>query len=204
LSLVGTCLATKRSGKLRQERLIMKCVARAIVFGAAWLALGGSALAQRVPATGSGALGGDVGVFVPRQTELTVGPTIEGFYEYYLTPRNSLRMGLGWSQPKFDLESSDSLRHVRVALDTVYNWEGGAVHPFVGAGLGVYFLQFRDNGSNAGDSETKLGGTLFGGAEFFTGRTVSVKAEARYHLVQNIGVFKTDGLALTIGLKSYF
>ena len=46
-----------------------------------------------------------------------------GFYEYYLTPRNSLRMGLGWANPKFDRASSDSLRHVRVALDTVHNWE---------------------------------------------------------------------------------
>ena len=28
---------------------------------------------------------------------------------------------------------------------------------------------------------TKLGGTVFGGVEFFTSNTVSVKGEARYH-----------------------
>jgi hypothetical protein len=189
---------------MRQESDVMKLPARVIVFGAVWLALGGSALAQRVPATDSGAVGGDLGVFVPREGVLGPGLALEGFYEYYLTPRNSVRMGVGWAQPKFDADSSDSLRHLRVALDTVYNWEGGAVHPFVGAGLGIYFLQFRDNGQNSGDSETKMGGTLFGGAEFFTSKTVSVKAEARYHLIRNIGAFKTDGLALTIGLKSYF
>lgn len=38
---------------------------------------------------------------------------------------------------------------------------------------------------------TKLGGTIFGGVEFFTSKTFAVKGEARYH-------------ALTIGVKSYF
>jgi hypothetical protein len=183
----------------------MKSIITSIILSAVLLTLPASSWAQRrVPATNSAAVGGEVGVFIPREEALTTGPTLEGFYEYYLTPRNSLRMGLGWANPKFDRESSDSLRHVRVALDTVYNWEGGAVHPFVGAGIGVYFLQFRDNGQNSGDSESKLGGTLFGGAEFFTSRTMSVKAEARYHLVQNIGAFNPDGLALTIGVKKYF
>ena len=182
----------------------MRTTTQRLILSAVLLTLPEPSWAQRVPATNSAAVGGEVGVFLPREESLTTGPTLEGFYEYYMTPRNSLRMGVGWANPKFDSESSDSLRHIRVALDTVYNWEGGAIHPFVGAGIGVYFLQFRDNGHNLGDSESKLGGTLFGGAEFFTGRRTSVKAEARYHLVQNIGGFNPDGLALTIGLKQYF
>ncbi len=174
-----------------------------ILFAA--LLLPATAYAQgRVPHTDSGAIGGDVGVFLPRDGAYDAGPALEGFYEYYLSPRGSVRIGMGWANPKWAIEHSDSLRHVRVAIDGVHNWEGGSVHPFVGAGLGIYFLQFRDNGHNAGDSETKLGGTVFGGAEFFASRTTSIKAEARYHLVQNVGATNPDGLALTIGLKKYF
>lgn len=176
-----------------------------LVLLAALLAVPSVAIAQRrVPATDSAAVGGDVGLFLPRDAALTTGPTLEGFYEYYLTPRNSLRVGAGWANPKLDREDSDSLRHIRIAVDTVYNWERGAVHPFVGAGIGVYFLQFKDNGESVGDSESKLGGTLFGGAEFFTSPTMSVKAEARYHLVKDAFGMNPDGLALTVGVKKYF
>ena len=163
------------------------------------------ALAQRrMPATDAGAIGGDVGVFIARDELLDSGPTLEGFYEYYFEPRTSVRLGMGWANPGFDTEDEDSLRYVRVAGDLVFNWEGGAVHPFAGAGLGVYFLQEKDNGQNFGDSETKFGGTLFGGVEFFTSPTFSVKAEGRYHVITNVSRFNPDGFALTIGAKKYF
>lgn len=169
------------------------------------LAVPSLALAQRrVPATESAAIGADVGLFLPREEALDMGPALEGFYEYYFAPRTSVRVGLGWANPEFDREEDDSLRYVRIATDVVYNWEGGAIHPFVGAGLGVYFLQLRDNDRNLGDSESKLGGTVFGGLEFFTTRSVSVKAEARYHLISDLDSLNPDGLALTIGIKKYF
>lgn len=176
------------------------CAVLAIV-----LAVPSLALAQRrVPATESAAIGADVGLFLPREEALDMGPALEGFYEYYFAPRTSVRVGLGWANPEFDREEDDSLRYVRIATDVVYNWEGGAIHPFVGAGLGVYFLQLRDNDRNLGDSESKLGGTVFGGLEFFTTRSVSVKAEARYHLISDLDSLNPDGLALTIGIKKYF
>ena len=183
----------------------MNAQLRHLIVTAAILALSSPAFGQgRTPTPDSAAIGGDVGVFLPRDSALTTGPTLEGFYEFYLTSRESVRMGAGWLNPRFDREHEDSLRQIRIAFDVVHNWEGGSVHPFVGAGLGVYFLQVRDNGNNAGDSESKLGGTLFGGAEFFTSRTLTVKAEARYHVVQNARGLNPDGLALTIGLKKYF
>lgn len=176
------------------------CAVLAIV-----LAVPSLALAQRrVPATESAAIGADVGLFLPREEALDMGPALEGFYEYYFAPRTSVRVGLGWANPEFDREEDDSLRYVRIATDVVYNWEGGAIHPFVGAGLGLYFLQLRDNDRNLGDSESKLGGTVFGGLEFFTTRSVSVKAEARYHLISDLDSLNPDGLALTIGIKKYF
>lgn len=172
----------------------------AIVIGVPAIA----AAQARMPHTGASAVGGEVGVFLPKEDALTKGPVIEGFYEYYLTARDSVRVGVGWLNPKFEPETSDSLRQIRIGADLVHNWEGGAVHPFVGAGVGTYFLQFRDNGQNSGDSETKLGGTIFGGAEFFTSDTFSVKGEARYHIVSKVNEFNPSGLALTIGVKSYF
>lgn len=180
--------------------------ARLLTWGLA-IVLGIPAFASaqgRMPHKGAGAVGADVGVFLPKEHQLTTGPVIEGFYEYYLTARDSLRVGAGWLNPKFERERADSLRQIRIAVDLVHNWEGGAVHPFVGAGLGTYFLQERDNGNNFGDSETKLGGTVFAGAEFFTSNTFAVKGEARYHIVQKVRGFNPSGLALTIGVKSYF
>lgn len=158
----------------------------------------------RMPHQGAGAVGADVGIFLPKEDQLTTGPVVEGFYEYYFTARDSVRVGAGWLNPKFERERADSVRQIRIAVDFVHNWEGGTVHPFVGAGLGTYFLQMRDNGNNVGDSETKVGGTVFAGAEFFTSNTFAVKGEARYHIVQKINDFNPSGLALTIGVKSYF
>ena len=169
------------------------------------LAVPPAASAQaRMPHKDAGAIGGEVGIFLPKEDRLTTGPVLEGFYEYYLSPRDSLRLGVGWLNPKFESESSDSLRQIRLAVDLVHNWEGGAVHPFVGAGLGTYFLQFRDNGENSGESETKFGGTVFGGVEFFTSNTFAVKGEARYHIVSKVNDFNPSGLSLTFGVKSYF
>ena len=113
-----------------------------------------------------------------------------------------MRIGFGWAEPESDVDDEDSLRIMRVPFDIVYNWEGGAIHPFVGAGLGAYFLQLKDNGESFGDSETKLGATLFGGAEFFTGRTAALKAEARYHIVDDVLGIEPEGLSLTIGFRS--
>lgn len=159
---------------------------------------------RRVPATDSAAVGGDIGIFLPRSDALDTGPALEGFYEYYFRPRTSIRLGLGWANPSFAGRDDESLRRMRVAVDAVYNWEGGAVHPFVGAGLGINFLQPKRNGESIGDSETKTGATLFGGVEYFTSRTFSFKAEARYHIVGDAFGLNSDGLALTGGLKKYF
>jgi hypothetical protein len=163
-----------------------------------------SVTSAQTPRADSAAVGGDVGIFLPAQDGMKSGATLEGFYEYYPTARTSLRLGLGWANPKTKPDEDDSVRMIRVAGDVVYNWERGSVHPFAGGGVGIYFLQPKDNGENLGDSETKFGGTLFGGAEFFTSNTLSFKAEARYHLVANPGAYNPDGLALTVGVKKYF
>ena len=175
----------------------------------AFLASASPAAAQRrMPHAAANSLGAEVGVFLPHDNRMTSGPTFSGFFEHYLTARDSLRLVAEWQNPKDEFEHADSVRQVRVGGDVIHNWEGGSVHPFVGAGLAAYFLQPRDNGAKFGDGATKLGGTLIGGAEFFTSNTFSVKGEARYNVVSkwNAPGFTYDpsGLALTIGVKSYF
>jgi len=158
----------------------------------------------RNPHQGSSAVLGEVGLFLPTQDGMTTGPAVEGAYEYYLTARNSLRLGAGWANPKVDREHADSTRQVRLGADLIHNWEGGAVHPFVGAGVGSYFLQGMDNGDSFGPSNTRVGARFLGGVEFFTARTFSVKGEARYDAVMKANGYNPSGLSLSIGVKSYF
>jgi hypothetical protein len=172
---------------------------------AAILSLPPAAAAQgRMPHQNAAAIGAEGAVFMPKQDGMTTGPDFGGFFEHYLTARNGLRIAAEWSNPKREIEHADSVRQVRVGADLVHNWEGGKIHPFVGAGLGAYFLQQKDNGANFGDSATKLGGTLLGGLEFFTSKTFSIKGEARYHIVSGWNGYDPSGLSLTIGAKAYF
>jgi opacity protein-like surface antigen len=78
------------------------------------------------------------------------------------------------------------------------------MHPFVGVGLGAFFLQPRDNGRSVGDSQNEAGMNLLGGIEFFTSRTLTLKGEARYQVVGSDVLPDAHGLTLSIGLKKYF
>jgi Outer membrane protein beta-barrel domain len=172
---------------------------------AAILCLPSAAAAQRrMPHQDASALGAEGAVFMPKQGDMSTGPDFGGFYEHYLSARDSLRVAGEWFNPKREVEQSDSVRQIRLGADLIHNWEGGKIHPFVGAGLGAYFLHQRDNGHDFGDGATKFGGTILGGVEFFTSKTFAVKGEARYHLVTKWNGYDPSGLALTIGAKAYF
>jgi opacity protein-like surface antigen len=164
-----------------------------------------AAAQERAPHAGSTAVGVDVGAFIPSADQLDTALIVSALLEYYLTPRVSLRTDFGLTDPGFARESADSLRQIPLRLDVNYNWEGGRWHPFVGAGVGAYFLRLKDNGQTFGDSETKPGFNVGGGIEYFTGRTVSLKGEARYHVIGNTrGGMDPSGLVFTGGLKKYW
>jgi hypothetical protein len=186
----------------------MKTLSRIPLIALAISLLPAVAAAQgRTPRTDSAAVGGDVGVFLPTDDELEPALSLDGFYEYYWSPRTSLRLGLGWTNPEYERDPEASVHHIRIGGDVIYNWERGAVHPFVGAGLGIYIMEPRRNGDSLADSESKIGGVLLGGAEFFTSNTVSVKGEVSYHLISNVDNFgpeNPDGFKLSVGLKKYF
>jgi len=167
------------------------------------LAVSATAHAQPRVSAGSAAAGGDIGVYSGIQDYLGSGLTLEGFYEYYFDPRVSMRFGLGWAEPEFE-NDEDAVKIVRIPFDILYNWNGGDVRPFVGAGIGAYILTLKDNGRTVRDSESTLGATLFGGVEFSASRSTALKAELRYHIIDDIRGVEPDGFSLTIGLKKYF
>jgi len=160
---------------------------------------------RRQPHTGSEAIGFDVGAFVPNDESFNSDLLVEGLFEYYVRPRVSLRTEFGFTDPGHSREPVDSLRQVPLRLDVNYNWEGGVWHPFVGAGVGAYFLRQKDNGVPFGQTFTQAGVNLGGGLEYFLNRRVTVKGEARYHRIDSLpGGPDPSGWALTIGMKRYY
>lgn len=161
----------------------------------------------RVPAAESTAIGFDVGGFAPSiagSDQLENAPAISGLYEYYVTPRVSLRASAGWSQPSIKNSSTDTVRMIPLGMDVNYNWERIQWHPFVGAGLGAYFMQYERRSESLGESGTSLGVNVGGGIEYFFTRTAAFKGEGRYHAIGKYRGIDPSGLKLTIGLKTYF
>jgi hypothetical protein len=163
-----------------------------------------SAFAQaRVPDSGMAAVSGSIGVIFPKDP-FEADVALEGAFDYYLTPRVSLRPGVMWAEP--DVKDHDeSLRRFGIQVDVIYNWEGGKWHPFVGGGIGAYFFQPKFAGESFGEDETNFGGAILGGVEYFTTRTTTIKGEAKYYFIEK-GDFLDSPSALTlmIGLKKYF
>lgn len=158
----------------------------------------------RQPAEGSVAAGGAVGVFLPRDDAFDNAPYFEGQVQFQFTPRVGIRFGVGFTDPDFTREPGDSLRQIRLGADLLYNWERGAWHPYVGGGFGAHLLQFKDNGSAIGDSESKVGGSVLGGIEYFFAREAVLTGEARYQFVDDIDGIRPSGLVLAGGVKKYF
>jgi opacity protein-like surface antigen len=165
----------------------------------------GAAVAQeRMPAQGSYALGVDVGALIPKSDELSNSLLLNVLYEYYVTPRVSLRGDFGWANPSFSGGAVDSLMQLPLRVNVNYNWEGGRWHPFVGAGVGLYFLQFRSELPSDDNRDTRFGVSTGGGVEYFFRRNMTIKGEGRYHAINDARGEEPSGTTLTVGLKSYF
>src|SRR5215208_4100342 len=98
-----------------------------------------SAQAQ-TPDTGLIGAGADIGVLFPAEAfEKTL--TLDGFAEYYVTPRIGVRALFVWAKPGFENRTEDSFRQTKLLFNGVYNWEFEEWHPFVTAGAGAYFVR---------------------------------------------------------------
>jgi opacity protein-like surface antigen len=183
--------------------LVKYVVYGALIIGLIGLTPVAGAAQERSPHRGSTAVGVDVGMFVPKDDSLDAAPILGALFEYYLTPRVSVRTDFSFADPSYP--GNNSLRQVPLRADLNYNWEGGRWHPFVGTGVGAYFLQRRNNGQAFGGQETKFGFNVGGGAEYFFTRRAAIKGEGRYHIVEDTtSGFDPSGLGLTIGIKTYF
>jgi opacity protein-like surface antigen len=169
------------------------------------LGIGASAVTAqpRVPDTGMVGISGSAGVILPKDP-FEADLALAGAVDFYLSPRLSLRPGVMWADP--DVEAHDeSLRRVGLLFDVIYNWEGGKVHPFVGAGVGAYFFQPRAFGQSFRDDETNIGGTVGGGVEYFATRTTTIKGEAQYQFIDQGSLPQSpSAFVLMIGVKKYF
>lgn len=165
-----------------------------------------AALAQsRVPHEGSMAAGAEAGFYAPVDDALDATPIVGGFFEYYFTPRVSIRPSLMFLNPGFDIgDPEDSVRHLRFAGDVIYNWEKGEWHPFAGGGLSIHSLRLKDNGHAFGDTHNEIGAAGLGGVEYFFKERVSLKFEGRVQFVNDAFGFDTSGFSGTVGVKWYF
>ncbi len=169
------------------------------------------ASAQRrgpVPNTGMAAIGGSIGASVPSDASLQNGPELAGQIEGYLTPRVSIRgqVGAAW----WDITGRGfrgTVKPVFVDGNVVYNWEGGAIHPYVTGGFGLYHYGFDIPGANGTDN--KFGVDLGGGLEFFFRRHATLTGEVLYHAVSTpthspVTDFESRFWTLSMGVKRYF
>ena len=168
-----------------------------------------SRAAARVPNSSSWAIGGSVGVGLPADPSLDKGLDAAGEIEGYVTPRVSIRgqFGASW----WDITGrhfTGTIKPLYLDGNIVYNWEGGAWHPYVTGGVGMY--HFASSESGAPDSgDTKAGVNIGGGIEYFFAHDATVTGEALYH---KVGAFNTpltvfaDGSfwTISIGVKKYF
>jgi opacity protein-like surface antigen len=163
----------------------------------------------RVPAAGSWAVGGSIGASLPTDPSLDKGLDVAGILEGYLTPRVSIRGQLGASW--WDITGrhfTGTIKPLRLDGNVVYNWEGGAWHPYVTGGVGMYRYAAVESGA-ADASDTKIGVNLGGGIEYFFARDATVTGEALYHKVDAFDTPLTrftDGSywTLSLGVKKYF
>jgi outer membrane protein with beta-barrel domain len=164
---------------------------------------------RRAPAAGMWAVGGSIGPTSPADTGLDNGVDLVGNAEWYATPRLSVRGQLGGA--RWDVLGRGPDRRIAPFYadgNVVYNWEGGAVHPYVTGGLGVY--RFRSSlGILPDTSDTHLGLNGGGGVEYFVTRRSAVTGELLLH---KVGVFtsplttSSDGSfwSVSFGAKVYF
>jgi hypothetical protein len=135
------------------------------------------------------AIGGAVGFLasdngtpdVAQTLQATTG-NVDAFFEYYYTPRTSLRVMYGWASPTFEAPLTGSLRRQHLTFGFIYNWELGGFRPFATIGGGAYFLTRRKTVGEADDRLNKPGGLLGWGGEYYF-RTFAVRSEMNVHIL---------------------
>jgi hypothetical protein len=158
----------------------------------------------QTPDQGMFAAGIDIGAFMPDDA-FENAVTLDGFGEYYFTPRISGRFMLAWTDPGVDGRTEDHFRQFKLLFNGVYNWEMGVWHPFVTAGAGAYFVRLILDERPDPEGETRGGLNFGGGIEYFATSLTTIKGELRWDVVSDPpGLPDATGMTLTFGIKRYF
>jgi opacity protein-like surface antigen len=195
----------------------MRSVLIGTAIGVALALVPASAVAQqrarstqlRAPAPGMWGVGGSIGAAGPSEPSLQNGIDLTGNLERYLTSRVSIRGQIGASWWEIQGRGfGGTVTPFFADANAVYNWEGGAVHPYVTGGIGVYHYHASETGTQD-RSDTKPGVNVGGGVELFFNRRTTMTGELVYH---KVGAFSSplatfeDGSfwRFGVGLKRYF
>ena len=148
--------------------------------------------------------GVDAGVLFPDDAfENTL--TIDGFGEYYVTPRVSVRGMLAFASPGLSGRTEDHFRQWKLLFAGVYNWEKGSWRPFASFGAGIHFVRLHLDDAIDPPGETRGGLNLGGGAEYLLNNESSIKTELRWDIVSHpFPLPDATAATLTVGYKRYF
>jgi hypothetical protein len=180
--------------------------APALLVTVAFVATIGSAAAQTIdtPDKGVVAYGGDIGVLIPDDTfENTL--TVDGFGEYYVTRRVSVRGMFVWASPGFSGRTEDHFRQAKLLFGGNYHWSYKAWRPFAGGGAGAHFVRLKREGQVDPPGESRGGIYFGGGADYVFNRESALKVELRWDVVSDPpGQPDATSATLTVGYKRYF
>jgi hypothetical protein len=188
---------------LRFDRVKTSIVAAAMLCcGMATPAL--SQTRVRTPDKGVIGYGVDAGVLFPDAAfENTL--TFDGFGEYYVSPRVSIRALLAFANPGFANTNADTFRQTKLLFSGVYNWEKGSWRPFAQFGAGFYFVRQQFDIAPDPPGETRGGLNFGGGTEYLLNHESAVKIELRWDVVSHPFLLPdATGTSLTFGYKRYF
>ena len=171
------------------------------------LSLASPILAQtrvRTPDKGVIGYGVDGGVLFPDEAfENTL--TFDGFGEYYVTPRVSIRGLFAFASPGLSGANEDHFRQTKLLFSGVYNVEKGSWRPFAQFGAGFYFVRLKLDAETDPPGETRGGLNFGGGSEYLLNNEAAIKVELRWDIVSHPFLLPdATGTSLTFGYKRYF
>lgn len=125
----------------------------------------------KTPGENTVAIGASVGFHAIDTENDDVAANLDGFIEYYYTPRASIRAMYSWAEPTLQGAPRRTVRQRRVLVNFLYHWDFGRFRPFITVGGGAYVLQHRADGESIGRRQTKPAGNLGGDWSTTCGRS---------------------------------
>ena len=132
--------------------------------------------------------------------------TIDGFGEYYVTPRISVRGMLAFASPGLSGRTEDHFRQMEAALLRRLQLGDGIVAPLrARSGRACTSSGCTSTTPTDPPGETRGGLNFGGGGEYLLNNESAIKTELRWDIVSHpTGLPDATGLTFTVGYKRYF